>query len=305
MGLQHGGAAHVFDVEHAVAVDVAVEGVAAYDAAATAPLLLRELPLVHGGGKAARRQLLLRRRLLLLWRLLRWRWRGGGVAIEGVGANPKLQATSPPCRGEHHVACAVSDRAQAELILVVAAVAHGARDEADEIARDTRDAGGALLHCEGESAELHAPARRAGTILVADEQGHVHRVIEGHGDAAEGCLRARVAAYPLVEVVGEEQARVEAEEHLEGDQLVRSARAAPRVHDHRHRERAAARLELQAVVGAQVDGAVRHREVGGGGGGRQHGGHARGLGAQGHVALVVVEERERACAIDRHRGGRV
>ena len=142
-------------------------------------------------------------------------------------------------------------------------------------------------------------------ILVADEQGHVHRVIEGDGDAAEGRLRARAAAYPLGEAVGEEEARVEAEEHLEGDQLVRSARAAPRVHDHRHRQRAAARLELQAVVGAQVDGAVRHREVGGGGGGRQHGGQARGGGAQAHAALVVVEERERACAIDRHRGGRV
>ena len=286
MGLQHGGAAHVLDVEHAVAVDVAVEGVAAYDAAATAPLLLRELPPVRGGGKAARRRLLRQR-------------------LQGVGASPKLQATPSPCRGEHHVACAVSDRAQAELVLVVAAVAHGARDQADEIARDTRDAGGALLHCEGESAELHAPARRAGTILVADEQGHVHRVIEGHGDAAEGRLRARAAAYPLGEAVGEEQARVEAEEHLEGDQLVRGARAAPRVHDHRHRQRAAARLELQAVVGAQVDGAVRHREVGGGGGGRQHGGQARGGGAQAHAALVVVEERERACAIDRHRGGRV
>ena len=286
MGLQHGGAAHVLDVEHAVAVDVAVEGVAAYDAAATAPLLLRERPPVRGGGKAARRRLLRQR-------------------LQGVGANPKLQATPSPCRGEHHVACAVSDRAQAELVLVVAAVAHGARDEADEIARDTRDAGGTPLHCEGESAELHAPARRAGTILVADEQGHVHRVIEGHGDAAEGRLRARAAAYPLGEAVGEEEARVEAQEHLEGDQLVRGARAAPRVHDHRHRQRAAARLELQAVVGAQVDGAVRHREVGGGGGGRQHGGQARGLGAQAHAALVVVEERERACAIDRHRGGRV
>ena len=311
--MQHGGAAHVLYVEHAVAVDVAVEGVAAYATAATAPLLLRELPPVRGGGKAARPRLLRRRLLLLrlLWRqrlqllLLRWRWRGGGVAIEGVGANPKLQATPPPCRGEHHVPCAVSDRAQAELILVIAAVAHGARDEADEIARDTRDAGGTPLHSEGESTELYAPARRASTILVADEQGHVHRVIEGHCNAVEGRLRARTAAYPLGEAVGEEQTRVEAEEHLEGDQLVRGARAAPRVHDHRHRHRAAARLELQAVVGAQVDGAVRHHEVGGGGGGRQHGGQARGGGAQGHAALVVVEERERACAIDRHRAGRV
>ena len=122
-----------FDVEDAVAVGIAVEGIAAHYAAAAGALLLAErAPGVIGSGiggmhSGARPRLLgehapVRNGGAAAQRLRRQRG-GGGRAL---GAPSVLQATPPPCRGQHNVASAVSDGTHAQSVHVVAAVAGGA-----------------------------------------------------------------------------------------------------------------------------------------------------------------------------------